>query len=152
MIRAPASVASQRGVSLVELIATITVISMAGTAVVGPMSYLAHTGGRTFQQSQAQSIASGYLDEISGLSFVDPDGLAEGPNRALWDNVADYDNLDTPTASDKAGNPIGNFRVRVDVSQGGLGTLPANAVWRIDVTVDFDGGSVLATGYRTNHP
>jgi MSHA pilin protein MshD len=142
----------QRGVSLIELIATITVISMAGTAVVGTMSYLAHTGGRTFQQVQAQAIASAYLDEISGLSFVDPDGLGEGPNRALWDNVADYDNLNTPTASDKAGTPIGNYRVRVDVSQGGLGTLPANDVWRIEVTVDFDGGSVVATGYRTNHP
>jgi MSHA pilin protein MshD len=142
----------QRGLSLIELIATITVISMAGTALMGTMSYLAHTGGRTFQQSQAQAIATAYLDEITGMSFLDPDGLAEGANRAAWDNVSDYNNLRTLTASDKAGNPAGNYPVRVDVAQGGLGALPANAVWRIDVTVGYDGGTVIATGYRTNHP
>jgi hypothetical protein len=36
---------------------------------------------------------------------------------------------------------------------GGLSGLPNNAVWRVDVTVDFDTNrSAVATGYRTNHP
>ncbi len=152
MKRSPRSFPRERGLSLIELIATITVISMAGTALMGTMSYLAHTGGRTLQQAQAQAIATAYLDEITGMSFVDPDGLAEGANRAAWDNVFDYNNLRTLTASDKAGNPAGNYPVRVNIAQGGLGALPANDVWRIDVTVDYDGGSVIATGYRTNYP
>ena len=59
----------------------------------------------------------------------------------------------TCCATDKAGNASGNYRVRVNVVAGGLGALPANAVWRIDVTVDYDTNAfALATGYRTNHP
>lgn len=143
----------QRGLTLIEIIATITVISMAGAALVGTLSYLAGSGNGAMRQVQAQSIAQAYLAEISGMSFLDPDGVNEGPNRALWDNVADYNGLDTANATDKTGNVVGPYRVRVVTSAGGLGTLPANAVWRIDVTVDYDtNASVIATGYRTNHP
>jgi MSHA pilin protein MshD len=143
----------QRGMTLLEIIVTITVVSMAGAALVGTLSYLAGTSGDNMRQAQAQSIASAYLSEITGTAFIDPDGSAEGANRALWDNVMDYNGLDTPTAFDKAGNPSGNFRVRVNVVPGGLGALPANAVWRIDVRVDYDVNAfALATGYRTNRP
>lgn len=143
----------ERGLTLVELIVTISVVAMAGAALVGTLSYLAGSSGSAMRRAQAQSIAEAYLAEISGMAFLDPDGVAEGPNRALWDNVMDYDRLDTPAASDKAGNPAGNFRVRVNVARGGLATLPNNAVWRMDVTVNYDGNyTVLATGYRTNHP
>lgn len=143
----------QRGVTLLELIVTITVVAMAGAALVGTLSYLAGTSGTQLRRAQAQSIATAYLAEIRGMGFADPDGIAEGANRQLWDNVTDYNGLNTPTASDKLGNAAGNFPVRVNVSAGGLGTLPANAVWRIDVTVDYDTNAfVVATGYRTNHP
>lgn len=149
----PISVTRQRGMTLIEVIATITVISMAGAALVGTLSYLAGTSGGNLRQAQAEAIANAYLSEISATAFADPDGVAEGSNRRLWDNVMDYNGLDTPTATDKAGNASGNFRVRVNVVAGGLGTLPANAVWRIDVTVDYDTNAfALATGYRTNHP
>jgi prepilin-type N-terminal cleavage/methylation domain-containing protein len=143
----------QRGMTLLELIVTITVVAMAGAALMGTLSYLAGTSGGNMRQAQAQAIANAYLTEISGMSFADPDGVAEGANRLLWDNVMDYNNLNTPTATDKAGNASGNFRVRVNVVAGGLGVLPANAVWRIDVSVDYDTNAfALATGYRTNHP
>jgi prepilin-type N-terminal cleavage/methylation domain-containing protein len=145
--------ARQRGVTLLELIVTITVVAMAGSALVGTLSYLAGTSGAQLRQAQAQAIAAAYLAEIRGTAFADPDGIAEGANRLLWDNVGDYNGLNTPTASDKFGNAVGNFPVRVNISAGGLGALPANAVWRIDVTVDYDTNAfVVATGYRTNHP
>jgi prepilin-type N-terminal cleavage/methylation domain-containing protein len=145
--------ARQRGVTLIELIASISVISLAGTALLGTLSYLAGAGGNATRQAQAQSIADGYLAEISGMSFADPDGVDGEAGRSLWDDIDDYAGLDTPTASDKLGAAAGNFRVRVNLFPGGLGTLPANAVWRIEVTVDYgDNASVVATGYRTNHP
>lgn len=145
--------ASQRGMTLLELIVTITVVAMAGAALIGTLSYLAGSSGANMRQAQAQAIAHAYLREISATAFQDPDGMAEGANRALWDNVMDYNGLDTAMATDKAGNPSGNFHVHVDVVPGGLGTLPANAVWRIDVMVDYDiNAFALATGYRTNHP
>jgi MSHA pilin protein MshD len=143
----------QRGVTIVELIASITVITLAGSALVGTLSYLAGAGDNATRQAQAQSIADAYLAEIRGLSFADPDGVDGEASRALWDDVDDYAGLDTPTASDKSGATVGNFRVRVNLFPGGLGTLPANAVWRIQVTVDYDDDAmVVATGYRTNRP
>ncbi len=120
---------NQRGVTLIELIASITVIAMAGAALMGTLSYLAGKGPTTMRQAQAQAIADAYLGEITGRSFAD---------------VATYNGLNTFEAG---------YRVRVNLIAGGLGVLPNNAVWRIDVTVDYDtNASVLATGYRTNRP
>lgn len=142
-----------RGVTLIELTATIAVIALAGAALVGTLSYLSASGGGVLQQAQAQAIADAYLAEITGKSFVDPDGVDGEGSRAQFDDVDDYAGLDDATARDEFGNPIGNHRVRVNLVAGGLGTLPAADVWRVDITVDYaGGGAVIATGYRTRHP
>lgn len=151
-MRAP-FVRAQRGVTLVELITSITVIGVAGAALAGTLAYLVGPGQQYLRQSQAQAVAAAYLAEITGKSFADPGGGDGEPNRAQYDDVDDYAGLDTPTATDEFGNPAGNFRVRVRLTPGGLGGLPNNQVWRIDVTVDYDvGAAAIATGYRTNHP
>jgi MSHA pilin protein MshD len=143
----------QRGVTLVELIVAITVIATAGAALVGTLSYLAGTGSDYILQAQAQSIADSYLAEISGKSFSDPDGVDGEANRTLFDDVDDYNGLNSAAASDEMGNAAGNFGVRVTLTPGGLGTIPNADVWRIDVVVDYGNGSangtVISTGYRT---
>lgn len=142
-----------RGVTLVELVVSIVVISLAGAALMGTLGYLVGTGNTSLLQAQAQSIAIAYLNEISGKSFTDPDGVNGEASRDLFDDIGDYNGLDTPQATDEFGNVAGNFRVRVSVVPGTLGALPAAAVRRIDVTVDYgDVAAVVATGYRTNHP
>jgi prepilin-type N-terminal cleavage/methylation domain-containing protein len=119
----------QRGVTLIELIAAITVIAMAGAALMGTLSYLAAKGPSTMRQAQAQAIADAYLSQITGRSFAD---------------VATYNGLNTTEAG---------YRVRVNLTSGGLGALPANAVWRVDVSVVYDtNATVVATGFRTNRP
>ena len=143
--------ASQRGVTLIELVVSIVVMATAGSALLGTLSYLSGQGGNYLLQAQAQSIADAYLTEITGKCFADCVPGAEA-NRQQFDDVTDYNGLDTLVATDEAGNVIGNFRVRVNLTAGGLAPLPAGAVWRIDVTVDYDNGFALATGYRTNHP
>lgn len=141
----------QRGVTLAELVVSIVVIATAGAALVGTLSYLSGSGAEHMLQSQAQSIADAYLNEITGKCFADCEPGPEN-NRAQFDSVTDYQGLDTNVASDEQGNVAGNFRVRVTLTPGTLGTLPANAVWRIDVRVDYgQNGQVIATGYKTNH-
>ena len=142
--------ASERGVTLVELVVAIVVIAIAGAALSGTLAYLNGTGNTSILQVQAQSIANAYLNEIAGKNFV-PDGVEA--TRLLFDDVSDYNGLDDAVATDEFGNAAGNFRVRVSVVPGALNGLPAAAVRRIDVTVDYGAGaSVVATGYRTNYP
>jgi len=148
----------ERGVTLIELVVAITVIAIAGAALAGTLAYLNGTGNTAILQAQAQSIATAYLNEITGKSFVDPDGVDGEASRNLYDDVDDYSGLNTLVASDEFGNVTGNFNVSVDVVQGVLGVLPAPVpapvpaadVWRVDVTVAYgNSASVVATGYRT---
>ena len=141
----------QRGLTLVELIVAIVVIGLAGAALVGTLSYLAGTGNASMLQAQAQSVANAYLTEILGKSFTPVANAL--PVRSQFNDINDYNGLDTPTATDELGNFAGNFHVHVDVVAGTLNALPAVDVRRIDVTVDYGNGSqVVASGYRTNHP
>lgn len=142
----------QRGVTLIELVVTITVIATAGLALLSTLTYITGAGSEYLQQAQAQAIANSYLNEILGKNFADPDVNGE-TNRCQFDDVLDYQGLDTNVATDACGNAAGNYRVRVALTAGTLGALPANAVWRIDVRVDYGvNGQAIATGYRTNHP
>jgi MSHA pilin protein MshD len=138
--------------TLIEVTVSIVIIGLAGTALVGTLSYLSGTGNTSMLQAQAQSIANAYLQEIAGKPFVDPNVTGETV-RAQFDDILDYNGLDTPTASDELGNVAGNFRVRVSVVPGALNGLPPANVRRIDVTVDYGNGArVIASGYRTNYP
>ncbi len=139
-----------RGVTLIELVVSITVIAIAGAALTGTLAYLSGTGNTSILQAQAQSIANAYLNEISGKAFV-ADGV-EG-SRDLYDDIFDYNGLDDAVARDEFGNVAGNFRVRVSVVAGALNAVPAADVRRIDVTVDYgNASSVVASGYRTRYP
>lgn len=141
-----------RGVTLVELVVSIVVIAIAGAALSGTLAYLNGTGNASILQAQAQSIANAYLNEITGKSYLDPDGINGEALRSQFDDVNDYNGLDDPVATDVQGGAAGNFRVRVSVVPGALNGLPAGAVRRIDVTVDYGNGySVMATGYRTQY-
>jgi prepilin-type N-terminal cleavage/methylation domain-containing protein len=134
-----------RGVTLVELVVSIAVIAIAGAALAGTLAYLNGTGNTAILQAQAQSIANAYLNNILDKSFASAPGA--------FNDVNDYNGLNDPVALDAAGNAAGNFRVQVSVGPGVLNGMPAAAVRRIDVTVDYgNGASVVATGYRTNYP
>jgi MSHA pilin protein MshD len=141
----PGSRRHTRGVTLVELVASIVVIAIAGVALSSTLAYLNGTGNTSILQAQAQSIANAYLNNILDKNFAS----SPGP----LDDVNDYNGLNNPVALDAAGNASGNFRVQVAVGAGVLNGLPGAAVRRIDVTVAYgNGASVVATGYRTNYP
>lgn len=140
----------QRGVTLMELVVGIVVIAVAGAALSGTLAYLNGNGNTSILQAQAQSIANAYLNEITAKRFV-ADGV-EG-SRDQYDDIHDYNGLVDATATDEFGNAAGNFRVQVSVVPAALNGIPAAASRRIDVTVNYAGVySVVATGYRTNHP
>jgi len=101
-------------------------------------------------QAQAQSIANSYLNEIIAKNFV-PNGVEA--NRALFNDVRDYNGRVDVVARDKFNNAAGNFRVSVAVAASALNGVAAANVWLVNVTVNYgNGASVVATGYRTGYP
>jgi MSHA pilin protein MshD len=145
-----------RGVTLIELVVTITVISIAVSAVVGALSSSSmHSANRMIQQ-QAAAIAASYLEEIMQKPYTDPNGGTEA-SRDLFDNVSDYNGLPDTVVRDQQGAAIPGlaaYRVSVQVIQGTLAGIPAGSVQLINVTVTHptSGVSVLMSGYATNHP
>jgi MSHA pilin protein MshD len=145
-----------QGVTLVELIVSIVIISVAVISVMGAFSAVATNSAGALVQEQGASIASSYLNEILQKSFADPEGnVAPEASRDLYDNVLDYNNLVDNGAHDQSGNAIASldqFQISVSVVPGNLNALPAANVWRVDVTVTHPSmPTILLTGYRTKY-
>ena len=143
-----------RGVTLVELIVSIVIISIAVTSVLGVLSAVATNSAGAMLQQQAVSIASGYLNEVLQKSFNDPDGVGSvEASRNLFDDVNDYTALPDTVVRDQNGNAIaglGQFGVTVSVVPGNLNGLTAAQARRVDVTVTHPSiPAVMLSGYRT---
>ena len=64
-MKTPRLTCAQRGVTLIELVVSITVIALAASALMGVLGYLAGSGGTVILQTQAQSIANARLSSSS---------------------------------------------------------------------------------------
>ncbi len=109
----------QAGVTLIELLIAILIISV---AMAGLISLSFSTGPVTAnaqRSAQAAVLASTYLEEISGKPFADPDAVGGESNRAEFDDIFDYHGLDEqpPRGADGAVLPgLTSFRVSVTVA------------------------------------
>ena len=147
---------SQDGLTLIELVVVMIVISIALVGVMSVINYTTLHSADPVLRHQAIAIAEAYMEEVTLKNFTDPDGIDEGANRALFDNVADYAGLVDNGARDQNNNAIGgleNYRVSVAVAGASLG--PAGnqvAALQITVTVtDPAGESLTMTGFRTDY-
>lgn len=144
-----------RGMSLVELIVAIVVISV---ALAGVMIVMVRNTGASADPMiwhQAVAIAEAYLEEALTKDFTDPDGTNVGETRASYDNVADYNFTDVG-ARDQSGSltsGLGSYTVQIQTAFEALNNIPAagNAI-RVQVTVTMPtGDTVIVSGYRTNY-
>lgn len=148
-------IAAEQGFSLLEVLASIVVLSLIFTGFVSVYSTVLKHGSDAELHSQAIAIASAYMDEVIAQSFRDPDsgivcGAPEG-SRPAFDNVCDYDQVlqngctsissACPTlgscACDRNGSPVDGllaFAVTIDVSP-----------------VTLSGGSGLQVSVMANH-
>ena len=148
-----------RGFTLVELVVSIAIISIAVTAVLGILSDVSARSGQNLVQAQATEIAAAYLNEVLVRSFSDPDANPVEPSRDQFDDVGDYNGLLDVGARDQFNRPIpglSQFTVSVQVAApgaGALGAVPVPNMRRVDVTVTHPTGvRVLLSGYRTAYP
>lgn len=146
---------STRGFTLIELVLTIVVVGAAAAGLLTLFINITAHSADPFIQHQAAAIGEAYLEEIVLRPFQDPDGIGGEVNRAVFDDIFDYDGLTGPPA-DQFGVPLGlgDYTVTVAVIAAppeGLGGLPGADVARIDVTVSHTSGvSLLMSSYRTN--
>ena len=92
----------QRGVTLIELIVAITIVSIAATTILGTMGTVASRSADAMIQQQAIAIGQAYLDEILQRWVVDPNGTPPNTGRASWDLIDQYNGLSDTGARDSS--------------------------------------------------
>lgn len=144
---------NQAGVTLIELIVAMVVISIAVGGVLLVLNYTTLHSADPVLRQQAIAIAEAYMEEITLKNFSDPDGSEAGESRSTFDDVDDYNGLPDTVVRDQNGAAIGalaNYSVTVSVANVTYGpTGQQVAGLKIDVTVtDPAGEPVTLTGYR----
>ena len=151
--RATAAARGDRGFTLIELVVSIVVLSIAVAGVVAALSAISVRSADELVSEQANAIASAYLDEVLQKPFGANDGQVA---RANFDVVDDYAGLSNAGVRDQTGAVVpglGQFTVAVSVTPAALGLVPAAEAREVDVTVTHPSGvSVVLSGFRTLHP
>ena len=144
-----------RGFTLVELVISIVVVSVALGGVLMAINYTVTHSADPMLQHQAVAIAESYLEEILLKPFTDPDGVDSEGSRVLFDDVDDYNGLNDSGARDQTGTAITgltNYTVAVTVTSTALNGIGAADSKQITVTVSHPVGfNISLTGYRTNY-
>ena len=147
--------ALERGVTLVELVISITLVSIAAAAVLGVMSMVSRSSVDAMVRHQAMAIATAYLEVALLKSFDDPDGADGETARASLDDVNDFNGLSNVGARDQFDNPLTGleqYSVAMQVVNGTLGTITTGNALRVDVTVTHPTGvTLMVSGYRTRY-
>jgi len=159
------------GFTLIEIIVTIVVLSIAGSALMSVFTSTIRTSADPMIQQQAIAIAEAYMEEILLKDFSDPDakeqgslitetnGSEAGETRVNFDDVQDYNSLPDTVVRDQNNNVINQlsgYSVTVRVVGDALGKAPdkilAEDSMRIDISVSHPAISpIVITGYRTNY-
>jgi len=144
----------QKGSTLVELLVSIVIVSIAASTILGVLSMTTAGSADPMIRHQAAAIAEAYLEEILLKPLTDPDGVDGEGARADFDDLDDYDGLSDVGARDQFGNPmaaLGGYNVAVSVSpSAALPAVPVADTLRVDVVVTHTNDINFAlSGYRT---
>ncbi|HYW92847.1 MAG TPA: type II secretion system protein [Gammaproteobacteria bacterium] len=158
----------QQGLSLVELVVSIVIISVAVAGVLSVFAYNVRNSADPQRTQQAVEVARAYLEEILARPVYNPapGGSSTcgspGVPRSNYDYVLEYDGLTNSPPQDQTGAtlPLPGYTVHVSVTCPGstkptLGpaglTVPASKAFRVDVTVSYGNGhSITLSGYKVS--
>jgi MSHA pilin protein MshD len=149
----------QAGISLIELIMFIVIISIALAGIMLVMNQTTSHGADTLIRKQAVAVVESLLEEIASKPFS---GTFPGPytqaNRASFDAVSNYNGFATTGVFPADGtlvavSGLGQYNVSASVVPlAAWGNIPAGSAVSITVQVTSPVGSpVIATGYRTHY-
>jgi MSHA pilin protein MshD len=153
----------QRGISLIELIIFIVIISVALTGILLVMNNVTAHSADPLIHKQAMALAESLLEEVElqdfkdqndGVTFICPSVASKvsATNRATDYHIVDcYDGLTTTTGMNNEALGLGSYsaRVAIDKTTSPLGSIAAGSAVRITVTVtDPQGTDIVIDGYR----
>ncbi|MEA3543876.1 MAG: prepilin-type N-terminal cleavage/methylation domain-containing protein [Thermodesulfobacteriota bacterium] len=153
---------NNQGVTLIELIVAMVVISVALVGVMTVINYTTLHSADPVLRQQSIAIAEAYMEEIVLKEFSNPDSGYDGDKRRYYDDVTDYDELEDVGARNPIDpDPIEGLKyytVEVTISKqkitdtGFVLDGSSDDALRIDVTVTDPANEELTlTGYRTNY-
>ena len=141
---------SQHGVTLIELILSMVIISIALVGVLSVVNLTVSHSADPLVQQQAVAIAESYLEEILLQNYRG----GTSSSRADFDDVDDYNHLSDSGAHDQLGNPItglSQYTVSVTVA---APTALAGGVNAKQITVSVSGPGVndlRLAGYKADY-
>ena len=114
MVRRSSS--STHGFTLVELLVSIVIVSIAASTILGVLSMTTAGSADPMIRHQAAAIAEAYLEEILLKPLTDPDGVDGEAARADFDDLDDYTNRLYDSAEGEAAirRDIEQFLARAD--------------------------------------
>jgi len=142
----------QSGVTLIELIISIIIISIALSGILVVMNLTVKRSADPLIYHQSLAIAESYLEEILLQAYTDPDGINGETDRPLFDDVDDYNGLNNTgvrNQQDAAISTLTNYTVSVNVTPRILAD-SINAK-QITVTVSNSGFSLNLVGYKASY-
>jgi MSHA pilin protein MshD len=157
----------QRGISLIELIIFIVIISVALTGILLVMNKVTTHSADPLIHKQAIAVAESLLEEIELQDFISQSGVTNAvtqANRATeYHIVNDYNNFPPdnavgifPVVGLTAIPGLESYKVKVAIDSttsplgAGANTIAAGSAVRITVTVtDPQGSAIEIDGYRT---
>ncbi len=139
----------QSGVTLIELILSMVIISIAVTGTFSAINLTVRHSADPVVQYQGIAIAEAYLEEILLQPYVDPNGTDVGETRASFDDVVDYNGLTDVGAHNQQGVLLSNlsaYHVNVAVVDQTISSMAAK-----EITVDVTGpgaSKLVLIGYK----
>ncbi len=167
--RQPGQPRQHSGATLIELIISIVVISLAVASVLLVMQRTTSSSADPMIRHQSVAIAEAYLDEILAKAFSEPGGGETGTSeegfaaadRANYDDVQDYRGLPDAVVRDQEGiaiSALAGYTASVTITAttlgpGGAGQIPNTDALLVTVAVAHAGAAITTTvsGYRTNY-
>lgn len=164
---------AERGVSLIELVIFIVIVSIGLTGMLSTLSATLKHSADPMIQKQMLSIAESMMDEIQSKNFASaPDmpsptskacatyaleraELNKGGSAVYYDDVSDYDGVTDCPIYSLLGNQLPgleSYRLSISVSgNGGLNGLSSSLAKLIVVTVQQGGERLVLQGWRTSY-
>ena len=146
----------QTGVTLVELVISIVIISIALTGIFSVINLTVSHSADPVVEYEAIAIAESYLEEILLHAYSDPNNPSVvKTHRDLYDNVDDYNGLNNLGVSDSQGDLLVNLSsynvsVTVVTANPDLSGVPAKVI-TVTVTEPRLPAPLILIGYKFDY-